>query len=126
MVFSNSNSVNLQADFENYLETAFSYAGTCSLAAELKPVNDINEIQPGDVFIKPGFPGHAMIVADVVINEKRKKMFMLAQGYMPAQDIHIVKNYESKKISPWYEVPTSGQVITPEWVFTRNQLKRWD
>ena len=33
-----------------------------------------------------------MIVADVAFNKKGEKIFILAQGYMPAQDIHIVKN----------------------------------
>ncbi|MCW3116424.1 MAG: hypothetical protein JWM28_506, partial [Chitinophagaceae bacterium] len=124
-VFLNNHTINLQADFENYLETVFSYAGTCSLASELKPVHDINDIQPGDVFIKPGFPGHAMMVTDMVINEKGKKMFMLAQGYMPAQDMHVVNNYENAAISPWFEIPVSGGLVTPEWIFNLNQLKRW-
>jgi Domain of unknown function (4846) len=124
-VFSTGNSVNGQSDFENYLETVFSYAGTCSLAAELKPAGNINDIQPGDVFIKPGFPGHAMIIVDVCVNKFGQKLFMLAQGYMPAQDIHIVKNYENGEISPWYEIPVSDKIFTPEWTFNTNQLKKW-
>jgi hypothetical protein len=44
---------------------------------------------------------------------------------MPAQDIHSVKNYENAEISPWYEIPASRQVITPEGVFNTNQVKRW-
>ncbi len=112
-------------DFENYLETVFRYAGTYSLASELATVPDIKKIEPGDVFIKPGFPGHAMIVTDVCMNKEGKKMFMLAQGYMPAQDIHIVKNPGNEKYSPWYGIPDSDDIITPAWEFRNTQLRRW-
>jgi len=122
---SEGNHFNTQTDFENYLEIVFSYAGTTSLAKELKPVSNSNDIQPGDVFIKPGFPGHAMMVADVAINREGEKIFMLVQGYMPAQDIHIVKNLENEEISPWYKIPASGPLVTPEWIFDVRQLKRW-
>jgi hypothetical protein len=85
----------------------------------------MNEIQPGDVFIKGGFPGHAMMVADVAVNDKGKKIFILLQSYMPAQDIHIVKNLTNSDLSPWYEVDTAHKIITPGWVFTQNQLRSW-
>lgn len=50
---------------------------------------------------------------------------MLAQSYMPAQDIHIVKNPLGEGLSPWYELGNAGEIITPEWVFKRGQLRRW-
>ena len=124
MTFTKNSTVNIHDDFENYLETVFRYAGTYSLASELT-VAGIKNIQPGDIFIQPGFPGHAMIVADMCVNKEGKKLFMLAQGYMPAQDIHIVKNLLNEKYSPWYEVPDSGDIITPAWGFRNTQLKRW-
>jgi hypothetical protein len=109
----------------NYLENVFGRCGTASLEKQLKPVSDWQQMQPGDVFIKGGFPGHAMIVVDEAINKKGKKIFMLAQSYMPAQDIHIVKNPLDEKISPWYEVSVSDEVITPAWVFNHLQLRKW-
>ena len=111
--------------FDHYLQTVFGMCGTASLEKQLKPVNDWHEIQPGDVFIKGGFPGHTMIVADVAINKEGKKIFMLAQSFMPAQDIHIVKNPMNEKISPWYEETTAGDIVTPEWVFSHWQLRKW-
>jgi hypothetical protein len=83
-------------------------------------------ILPGDVFVKAGAPGHAMIVVDVALNETTgKKIYLLAQGYMPAQDMHIVMNPNSSTLSPWYEVNDSEKIITPGWIFTKDQLKRW-
>lgn len=85
----------------------------------------MKDIQQGDVLIKGGFPGHAMIVIDVAKNKEGKKIYMLAQSYMPAQDIHVVKNPVKEELTCWYEVDDSGKIITPEWEFTANQLKRW-
>ena len=56
---------NKRQQLEQFLEVVFSYCGTISLSKETKPVNDLNNLQAGDVFIKAGSPGHAMIVVDV-------------------------------------------------------------
>ena len=112
-------------DFARYLENVFGWCGSASLEKQLKPVANVQEIQPGDVFIKGGFPGHAMIVIDVAVNDKGNKVFMLAQSYMPAQDIHIVKNPMNEKLNPWYEVNNAKHIITPEWRFFNDQLRQW-
>jgi hypothetical protein len=111
------------ACFRKYMNTVFMYCGTYSLSKELKPAS-IAEIKGGDVFIHGGFPGHAMIVMDVAIHPTtKKKVFMLAQSYMPAQDIHIVKNNLDEELSPWYEIPENGSLDTPEWTFEVMELK---
>lgn len=111
--------------FENYLEKVFGFCGTASLEKQLKPVAGLHEITAGDVFIKGGFPGHAMLVVDIAIAANGKKYFMLAQSYMPAQDIHIVKNPSDEALSPWYEISDSDMIITPEWTFKKGQLRAW-
>jgi hypothetical protein len=109
--------------FEQYLEQVFSWCGSASLEKQLTPLNNQRLIEPGDIFIKGGFPGHAMIVVDVAVNKLGERVFMLAQGYMPAQDIHIVNNPGEKRISPWYSM--NDTLITPEWIFYRSQLRKW-
>ena len=111
--------------FDNYLQTVFGWCGSASLEKQLKPIADFNNIKAGDVFVQGGFPGHAMMVVDVAINEKGKKIFMLAQGYQPAQDIHVVVNPTDEKLSPWYEVTNSNEILTPEWRFLKSNLKTW-
>jgi hypothetical protein len=111
--------------FEQYLEIVFSFCGTYSLDKATINVNDLSDIEPGDVFVKVGSPGHAMIVVDVALNNKGEKIFMLAQSYMPAQDIHIVKNPMDRLLSPWYRATSLPAIITPEWTFHQHQLKRW-
>jgi len=118
------NGGNNKNNFVVYLEKVFGYCGTASLEKQLKPV-DMLLMQPGYVFIKGGFPGHAMIVIDMAVNKKGKKIFMLAQSYMPAQDIHVVINPVNEKISPWYELDSNSEIVTPEWRFYSNQLRRF-
>jgi hypothetical protein len=112
--------------FREYLNVVFTYAGTASLTKELKQIT-LSQMQIGDVFIKGGSPGHAVIVVDMAVNPKtNKKVFMIAQSYMPAQDIHILINANKLSVSPWYELDeTATEIETPEWTFDKNQLKRF-
>jgi hypothetical protein len=111
--------------FNNYLDLVFAWCGTASLEKQLKPVNGLRLLLPGDVLIKGGFPGHAVIVVDAAVNSRGEKICMLAQAFMPAQNIHILKNPVDRGLSPWYKVADNQQVITPEWVFEPGQLRRW-
>lgn len=111
--------------FRRYMDQIFSYAGTYSLSLELKSVAT-NEIAIGDVFIKGGFPGHAMLVADMVeAKATGERRFLLLQSYMPAQDMHIVMNPSAEPASPWYPATFGDKLVTPEWTFEKDQLKRW-
>jgi hypothetical protein len=103
------------------METIFTYAGTLSLSKELQKV-PLKEMKIGDVLIQGGSPGHAVIVMDMAEDSKGNKVFMLAQSYMPVQDIQILVNPYTN--SPWYELDERKEVIrTPEWNFTTNDLK---
>jgi hypothetical protein len=109
-----------------YLEFIFTYAGTLSLSKELEPVV-IENINIGDVFIKGGSPGHAVIVVDLCAHsDTGKKLFLLAQSYMPGQEIHFLKNYSEPNISPWYSASDPDLSVTPEWVFRTSQLRRFE
>ena len=112
--------------FREYLDMVFMYAGSASLERELVKVS-LKNVSPGDVLIQGGSPGHALIVMDAAEDIKTgKRIFLLAQSYMPAQDIHIVVNPENEDISPWYEADASvKQIITPEWNFTIDDVMRF-
>jgi hypothetical protein len=112
--------------FSAYLETVFSYCGTLSLEKQLIPVSSYDEMRIGDVLIRGGSPGHAMLVVDMAEDSIGHKVYLLAQSYMPAQDIHIVKNPSDSRLSPWYRVDREEPVIaTPEWIFYQHQLRTW-
>lgn len=108
--------------FDKYLTMIFSYAGTLSLEKEMKKVA-LQNMQIGNVFIKGGSPGHAVIVVDMAKNNAQETIFLLAQSYMPAQEIHILKNFNNPITSPWYTTKQLETLRTPEWVFKKDQLR---
>jgi hypothetical protein len=110
--------------FKKYLEKVFTYAGTLSLSKEMKPVA-IEDMQVGDVFIKGGSPGHAVIIVDMAKDASGKKICMIAQSYMPAQSIHILKNLNDPGSSPWYDLSKADKLYSPEWTFDKSQLMRF-
>jgi len=112
-------------NFRRYLRAVFAYAGTWSLKREMKAVADISDIRPGDVFIQGGFPGHAVLVADVAVDARGDKVFLLVQSYMPAQQIHLLRNPGDRASSPWYPARAMGKLETPEWRFEYTDLMRW-
>lgn len=113
--------------FRKYMDHIFNRANTRSLIQELISVGSIFEMQIGDVFIQTGNPyGHAVIVVDMAENVNTgEKVYILAQSYMPAQDIQVLINPDDPEISPWYRL-AEGLVKTPEWTFDTHHLKRFD
>ena len=99
------------ANFRAYLDVVFTYAGTMSLSRELMPVRDPARPEIGDVYIVGGFPGHAALVIDVAENNEGERIFLLAQGYMPAQDIHVLRSGED--INPWFTARPEGELRIP-------------
>ncbi len=112
------------ASFWKYLETVFIYAGTASLEKELQSMQ-VKDAQPGDIMIQGGFPGHAVIIVDQCIDKSTgRKLFLLAQSYMPAQELQVLTNRFNPTISPWYELK-EGEIKTSEWDFSSNDLMRF-
>lgn len=112
-------------DFWTYLETVFTYAGTASLEKELDAApGDDPEI--GDVFIRGGHPGHAVIVVDKAADpESGRTVFLLVQSYMPAQEIQVLVNPGDPRLSPWYASNFGNVLRTPEWTFVSAERKRF-
>ena len=117
---------NTYKDFRKYMDLIFAYAGTLSLSKELKKV-PVEMMQIGDIFIQGGSPGHAVLIVDMAVNETTsEKLFLIAQSYMPAQDIQILQNPNKASISPWYSTNFTSILNTPEWRFQRSDLKRFE
>ena len=113
--------------FRAYLNVVFTYAGTASLERELRKVQDVRDVRAGDVFIQPGYPGHAVLVVDVAEDSRTgRRVFLLAQSYMPAQDIHILQNPAGGSLGAWYDGDFGSSLKTPEWTFAAGHLRRFD
>lgn len=109
--------------FRSYLRMVFAYAGTQSMVGESYEI-PIDDLAVGDVFLKGGSPGHVVMIVDVCRKEDGKVAFLLAQGYMPAQEFHVLKNPEHKE-DPWYyEEELTYPLRTPEYSFEEGSLRR--
>lgn len=113
-------------NFRKYLNIIFRYAGTISLDRESVSVLQNSQIKTGDFLIKPGSPGHSVIVVGVAINNVGKKLYLLAESFMPAQDIHVLRNNVDSTISPWYELDVKApKTVTAKYVFIPTSIKRF-
>jgi hypothetical protein len=111
-----------RASFRQYLDTVFIWAGTSSLEKELVK-RPAAEFQPGDVVIKGGFPGHAVIVLDVAKDEAGTARVLLGQSYMPAQNVHVLKQADG---GAWFPAPMDdADYVTPEWTFPAGSVRGW-
>ncbi|MBU6121557.1 DUF4846 domain-containing protein [Hymenobacter siberiensis] len=116
------------AALARYLVPTFGYAGTLSLSRELRTV-PLAQVQPGDVLIHGGAPGHAVLVVEVAENMVSHQQYvLLAQSYMPAQSIHLLRNVDAPALGAWFAVPgpNEAEFDTPEWTFARQELKRFE
>lgn len=112
--------------FRSYLDTVFNYAGSWSLERSLVPVEDEATVLAGDVFIQGGFPGHAVMVLRVTAPAADGSVLvLLAQSYMPAQQVHVLRNPLEPERGPWFRIPYGERLETPEWVFPAGSLRRW-
>ncbi|MFT5304994.1 MAG: hypothetical protein ACI89M_000496, partial [Chitinophagales bacterium] len=47
--------------------------------------------------------------------------------FMPAQEVHILRNPMNDALSPWYSMKDiKFDIETPEWWFDTGNLKRWN
>lgn len=112
--------------FRDYLSIMFQYAGTISLDRESFKVEKNTDLQPGDFIIKPGSPGHLVMIVGVAENTAGKRLYLLAESFMPAQDIHILQNPFNTGISPWYELDVKAATTkTSRYNFSPTVIKRF-
>lgn len=111
--------------FIEYMRVVFSYAGTASMESYESEEVKLQELDVGDVILKGGSPGHVVMVVDVCENADGNKAFLLAQGYMPAQEFHVIKN-PAHQNDPWYyEVEMTFPLKTAEYTFeSENMIRR--
>ena len=71
-----------------------------------------------------GSPGHVVMVVDVCRSSDGKKAFLLGQGFMPAQEFHLLKN-PLHEDNPWYYLEeVSYPLQTPEYSFKKRSFRR--
>lgn len=108
-------------DFRKYLDIIYTYAGTISLSKELKTSNNKTEFNIGDLIITPGSPGHVVMVVDKISNKSQHR-YALAEGFTPAQSIHIL----SINDNPWFDIKPSKDISTPRYYFKNVVIKSFE
>lgn len=113
-----------KTSLHDFLQIVFAYCGTYTVYEASVSIR-ANEVMPGDMLIKPGSPGHAMIVMDIAENiENGNLIVLLAQGFMPAQSAHVVKNEQDVSLNPWYLLQDET-VLTPGFNFNADCWYKW-
>ncbi|MFQ6093736.1 MAG: DUF4846 domain-containing protein, partial [bacterium] len=92
--------------FVKYLNRVMAYCNTSSMARDYRTVHP-DSLLPGDMYIQPdpsgrGGIGHLSIIFDVAVNDEGQKLHLFGYGFMPAQDLHIVRPNENEGVGDWF------------------------
>jgi hypothetical protein len=97
-----------RGSWESWLLQLYRYAGTLSL-----PRDTIADTvpSPGDIVLKPGSPGHVVLLLDVATRAD-DTWVLVGQGFMPAMSFHVAGDWrkvegDTLAVYP-YPVPWSG------------------
>ena len=83
--------------YKTYLNTVYSESHTQQFYHAYLPVKR-TEVQIGDIIIKKGTKGHAIMIVDLAINEQGKKIALIGNGDTPACQFFLLNH---KAESPW-------------------------
>ncbi len=115
--------------FRAWLQHVFMYAGTSSLARDTRAVAEGEAIEAGDTFVWPGYPGHAVVVLDVAEHPDGRRVALVGQSFIPAQDFHVIAGPRPATVDGvWFVLPerADGVLKTPLWdPFRRDSARRF-
>lgn len=110
--------------FKKFMRIVFAYSGTLNMEGDSEKI-PLSKANVGDIFIKGGSPGHVVMIVDICKNSKEEKAYLLGQGYMPAQEFHLLKN-PLHEDDPWYyEEEINYPLNTPEYTFDEGSLRKY-
>jgi len=113
--------------FRRWLDLIFNYAGTASLARDAHKVGMDQPLQAGDFFVDPGFPGHAVMLLDLAEDPSRRRVALVGQGFMPAEEFHVLRSPDAID-TVWFPLPEEAgeSLATPSWeAFSRSSARRF-
>jgi hypothetical protein len=115
---------NDHASFRAYLDHVFMWANTGSLSTQAAKVA-LSDLRPGDFVVKPGGPGHSVMVLDLAVAPDGRRVALLGQSFMPAQRFHVLRPGGR---SAWFTIdPEAPGITTPFWpTFQWSTLRRLD
>ena len=108
-------------DWDGYLTRVFDWAGTISLKAYETALVEGRGPRPGDILVRAGSPGHAVLLVDVATRGDQT-VVLFVESYMPAQDLHV----EEGPLGGWWAWDPSGaDMDLRTWTFSADDLRAW-
>jgi hypothetical protein len=100
----------------------FAWTGTVHQVGEQRVPR--KRLAIGDFFVQAGSPGHAVIVLDLARDKRGRLVGIVGQGFMPAQDLHVLRSASG---TVWFPLDGSvTEIRTPLWrPFSWRDLRRF-
>jgi hypothetical protein len=91
--------------FRDFLRYLFYWSGSWAVR-KFVPAVDADGLTPGDMIVQneTGGPGHLSIIFGVCENEQRERLYLIGNGWTPAQDVILHKPNESEGIGYWFTI----------------------
>jgi hypothetical protein len=83
--------------YRNYLNTVYGESHTQQFYHAYQPV-DRTKVEIGDIIVKKGTKGHAVIIVDLAKNDQGEMIALIGNGDTPACQFFILKHHTD---SPW-------------------------
>ena len=78
------------------------------------------------MIVTPGSPGHAVIIVGAAENSSGDRVYLIAEGYTPAQSIHIITNPFDGRLNPWYQLDVNkSSTVTARYAFEETNIRRF-
>ncbi|MSP71857.1 MAG: hypothetical protein EXR76_06705 [Myxococcales bacterium] len=114
--------------FRRWLNLVFGYAGSRSLRLDTTAVPTDADLRAGDLFVQGGSPGHVVVLLDIAQHPDGRRVALIGQGFMPAEDFHVLRGTTDAAIDGvWFNLPgPGGSLQTPSWrPFERGDARRF-
>ena len=114
------------AGLRRWLDIVYGFASTRSLARELRPVGRFADAAIGDVLVRAGAPGHAVLIVDMASDPASgRRMVIIAESSMPARSVRIARNPHDPALGPWLPLADGQPLLLPGTSFDASQLRRF-
>jgi hypothetical protein len=111
-----------RASFDRFLGCVRLWCGTYQLEQDGRPVAP-GDIQVGDFFVRPGAPGHTVLVTDLARDRRGRLYALILQGALPAQSAQILRPRPGQV---WFLLDPTQPVVLPGCKpFPWNTLRRF-
>lgn len=88
--------------YHRYKNGVMAMTGSASMGTHMKKAPAGHRLQPGNLLVQDGSPGHAVMVPDAAVNALGERVVLIGQSYMAARQFHIIRNVNGLLPSAWY------------------------